>query len=267
MSDGEKRNCSFITTATFYPFSNGISYFCEIMKHSQSYITAVIYQVAGRSVILGLYTPNGWYYQNIRIDNNTKDIGSASNSSALATLLNSELSGIMDGQTRNIRFNATASFAPFVSAHVYCGTLYKALGDTYAHCMFYSNANIHPITAVRGTSGWSFKEVVVSDDIGNKEDKWVRLDMSSTVSSVSFSMGTSPSPYAIVFIITSGYSINDHGVYILVRVSESLLKTAVKEASNMTISMDSNGVVTVTRSSAAAAYVLVKPITAGVYFN
>lgn len=121
------------------------------------------------------------------------------------------------------------------------------------------NQNWDKIDAAYGT---------LNSNLAGKENSWTRLDFSQSKASVSFTIGTTDSPYGIALLIVGGYSTNDHGMYIVARSgATTLVKTDIKAASNMTITMDSSGVVTVARSTAGVAYVLVRPITAGVYFG
>ena len=107
----------------------------------------------------------------------------------------------------------------------------------------------------------------LSGQIAKKEDKWTRLDIPAN-GNKTFTFGTSTSKYGIALVITAGYGADSNGMYLLERNNANLVKTDIKTASNMTITMDgTTGVVTIASSVSNTTYAVVKPITAGVYFN
>lgn len=109
----------------------------------------------------------------------------------------------------------------------------------------------------------------VESALDAKENEWHRLSISGA-GSVSFTLGTSASPQGSVLVFTtSSYSANNMGMWILNRADSTLMNKEITQASGITISMDSSGVVTIDAAGygTVPTYVVVKLVSGTVSFS
>lgn len=192
---------------------------------------------------------------------NTKSLGSFATLAALGDALTTELQSLGADEHKGILFSMSSAASPF-AAVTYLGTLYKGGSST-------NYANIEVIvfggsTQIVGyyslSNGWTF-----TNKFSSKQDAIPRLDIPGN-GSATFSMGTTASPYGTCLVFTTGYSSDKQGMYILTRSASTLIKSAVKDATGLNVTMDSSGVVTIANTGTSIVYAVVYPI-AGTFFN
>jgi len=80
----------------------------------------------------------------------------------ISNALNTKLGTMASHSIAQIRFAATASFAPFASGSTYLGELRKTASTTYSCVIFYGLGARSMIFGYKTASGWSFASCTLS---------------------------------------------------------------------------------------------------------
>ena len=228
-------------TAAVAPFANNYYYKGTLMITGVNYASCILEPMGARSpaVLCRRSLIDGWTYQAIAtsadvdaIFENHEDInlGQFTTLADLGSKLDAQLAVMASASVSPVRVQAGAAISPFGNSVFYSGVLSKT-SDNYASVLLTADAWNFAVICRRGTAGWDYKQILPAQIV-------------TIGKSASRSFNFSLYAQAIVFVV--GYRDASTGAYLLCRSGNStLLNVPLSAASNITISINSDGVVTI----------------------